>query len=1202
MKTKLFDVRKVVSLVSLLAPLILFGTPTTWWVATNGVDEEGRGGEDEPFATLPYALGKAVDGDTIKVAEGDFELSAELAVNKAVTLVGKGKGITTLFRKPSVAKMRILNISAAAIVRDFTIRGGLLSDAKGDLGAGVLMTAGTLSDCEVCFCTNLLPKTNGNGYGGAVCAREALVDGCVIHDNFATGCDGAAVYLGANATLSNSLVRGNRNDMLKGYYTCGGVVALGTATSVMDKCTVTENFAMRYGAVYAKNGSVRDSVIWGNDGWEKGFSFFDVAGEAAKFSNCHYESNPDFVDAAAQDYRLAASSPVAATLGAFGKVEPISDYGLRANKLKVVEGGEVAFTSCCFGVSPAECVWDFGDGSTEVDTGTGAVHAYAKHGTYTVKLLVDGEVVATRANYISVTPSTVFVDEVSANPTPPYASAETAARHVEDVDAYVSEGATVQVAAGDYALTTGLRLLDNVTFQGSGWTNCILRQTAGTRVVTLNAASKLDGFTVCDGVLSVSFAEGCGVSAVEDGAVISHCCISNNVFGSTNMKGGGVRMDDSTISHCIICCNGQPVGSAVTVVGPGGGVAVMQQNLKQSTAEIDNCLFYGNGGDDGGGLYLKAACKVTNCTFANNRSTKSGGGVFVATATYYSPAKSAFVNCIFSDNVAASDTGDGRPNWSCAKSADLDVDSKNCLFGNDSATFGISPETGAVEFKSLVNNDFHLGASSAAKTSGFVLPDMPVDLDGVERSDESCAIGCYEYVASAEFTCSMAVSPLAAFTDEEVMFAASAENVPGDGVPVFTWTLTDTFGNQRVLEGASVVAPFPHVGIHKVSLAATAGGQTVRKSYEYDLQIAARTNYVTAAVSDAAEFPYDAPEKAATNVLDVLDWLIDRSVVVLDAGDHFLTNEAVVASAVTLSGAGMDATRIIRVGKGRCFTVNNRAAVLQDLTIAGGRYDRVFSKGANVNFGADGGILRRCRLTAGRIDDQNNHICGAAFASDSIYTLVENCIINANTNTQCRWANSASGMIIHLAGGKMRNCLIADNQAEGNNAIHVGAEAEVENCTVVSNVLTHAITQVIPGEGGTSIQPVVVLYSKGGKIRNCVFSHNATPNNTAPDGELMGKPNWALANASYAAYVQMNCWDGSTDLGTGCVAQNPCFVSPDSGNWRLCVPSSCRNAGQKLDWMEGAADLDGRPRVFGRRPDLGCYELQQGYGLTVLIR
>ena len=78
---------------------------------------------------------------------------------------------------------------------------------------------------------------------------------------------------------------------------------------------------------------------------------------------------------------------------------------------------------------------------------------------------------------------------------------------------------------------------------------------------------------------------------------------------------------------------------------------------------------------------------------------------------------------------------------------------------------------------------------------------------------------------------------------------------------------------------------------------------------------------------------------------------------------------------------------------------------------------------------------------------------------------------------------------------------------------------------------------------------------------------------------------------------------GSIDLGSNCVdGEKVGFKGADAGDFRIDAFSSCRNKGLFLDWMDGATDLDGNPRIFGKAPDIGCYECQVGPGLMLLMR
>jgi len=70
----------------------------------------------------------------------------------------------------------------------------------------------------------------------------------------------------------------------------------------------------------------------------------------------------------------------------------------------------------------------------------------------------------------------------------------------------------------------------------------------------------------------------------------------------------------------------------------------------------------------------------------------------------------------------------------------------------------------------------------------------------------------------------------------------------------------------------------------------------------------------------------------------------------------------------------------------------------------------------------------------------------------------------------------------------------------------------------------------------------------------------------------------------------------------GCINADPLFADPDHGDFTLLPNSPCRNAALQEDWMEGATDLVGSPRVSGRGVDMGCYELFVPSGLNIIVR
>ena len=137
------------------------------------------------------------------------------------------------------------------------------------------------------------------------------------------------------------------------------------------------------------------------------------------------------------------------------------------------------------------------------------------------------------------------------------------------------------------------------------------------------------------------------------------------------------------------------------------------------------------------------------------------------------------------------------------------------------------------------------------------------------------------------------------------------------------------------------------------------------------------------------------------------------------------------------------------------------------------------------------------------------------------------------------------------------DCLLYGNHA--NAAAGAARLAFLYNCTVVSNSATGA-------GGGT--------YST--RAWNSVIWGNTAPVDA----------NWGPA--SYSNDLHHSC---TTPLPgpDGNITNDPAFVDAPNGDYRISVSSPCFNAGSN-EVVTTSVDLDGNPRIAGRRVDMGAYE------------
>lgn len=174
-----------------------------------------------------------------------------------------------------------------------------------------------------------------------------------------------------------------------------------------------------------------------------------------------------------------------------------------------------------------------------------------------------------------------------------------------------------------------------------------------------------------------------------------------------------------------------------------------------------------------------------------------------------------------------------------------------------------------------------------------------------------------------------------------------------------------------------------------------------------------------------------------------------------------------------------------------------------------------------------------------------------------------------------------------------RNCLfdagsIINAGVMGGSVLRIKAANTNDNCTFVNNIGLAANVNHAPIHNDRT--PVV---------RNCIFW-----NNLDKEGGTLR----ATSSSSHNA-ATVNCAADLTLGGTksALLTASP-FVDAENGDYTLAKKvagekSPCLGTGVKLDWMEGALDLAGHPRVRENElVDLGCYSYYVTPGLTLFIR
>ena len=326
------------------------------YVEVDGSNETGHGTIDEPYKTIPHAIGKAVFGATVHVGSGEFwgSLDGDVNMKDGVSLIGAGSSQTTLWGWGST--ISATDVSSETTISGFTITGGdteygggihlhssspaitgcfITDNWAGEYGGGVYAedSSPRISDCTITF--NEADEEDGGGIalrhstltmtrcalsdnyaddddGGALSLDNstATVTDCDIIDNWSDD-DGGGVYCwGSTLTITNCVVAGNDAD-----HGDGGGILVRDSSAAITNCTVTGNTAYSWwdagGGIYGEDSDpvITNCIVWGNsqDLSYCSASYSDIGG--GDHGEGGFSADPLFVSAETGDYRLAGGSP-----------------------------------------------------------------------------------------------------------------------------------------------------------------------------------------------------------------------------------------------------------------------------------------------------------------------------------------------------------------------------------------------------------------------------------------------------------------------------------------------------------------------------------------------------------------------------------------------------------------------------------------------------------------------------------------------------------------------------------------------------------------------------------------------------------------------------------------------------------------------------------------------------------------------------
>ena len=1152
---------------------------------------------DTKGATDYTAITEAVaQGGTVELGEGTFYVNHQIELTGAVTLKGAGRDVTIVKQigkreKNSVNHRAFYMNNASAVLSDLTVTGGFIYAGGSNIannGAGVLIdtNGGQVLDCRVTDCVPAMNSYSAVYLNGdnALVART-IIDNNKVDNTYDNkyGFQGSGVYV-SKGRVESCLITGNTNWSTGRNATESAVCAGG---GCVVNCTITANDGVNAGGAYAGSGKFYNCIIYGNSASKKqnnGAAYagsVEWDGKAENFINCMFV-DPLFKDVG--DYHLKSASEA---IGA-GNVTDISigdskdldgvklvrdgksDLGCyqyvpdgtvtfdfeATSETTIFAGGQVSFRVVVDGAAPSDYsyAWSFGDelSSTEAEP----TITFEKSGRYDVRLVVtdpsSGETLfdETRPSLVLISREVIELRD-----------GESFALAVEEA----MEGCKIVLAEGTFALSSNYTLPAGVSITGAG--DGTLLNLNKKQLVINHPDSFLKDCKVtgCDIGMNTT---GGGVVIGENGGTVSGCWFDGSKASLAYNSYGlclTVKGASGLVTHCRFTNNDMRFKNNAY----GSCIALL-------AGQVDNCLFADNQSINGGAAYLKGGM-FRNCTVVGNKATRTseaglaatswnGGGLYVDSNTGLT-----IQNCLVCNNTA--DTG--GDNWYCTKT--LTEEQKAEMFVNCC-------------FEDLkIDETYHLLVGSPSINAGLDYDgvDEDTDLDGAPRKNGKLVdIGCYEYVASSEFICTIEASKPASFVGEYVSLKANLEDEVDPAKYDFAWD----FGEAGVT--ADVQNPtvaLSALGPHDVTLVITEkdGGTEMLRTTEAGL--------VKVYPRIVEIYPGDDIGAAFDDILD------GQTITFAADGEYVFSNDVTVAHGVTITGQGVDKT-IMRMAKGvnkRFFTLNHPDAVVTKLTLSGGGCDSSTDSvgsyhGGGVRIEAKGGCVSECRIT-GCQSGMNG--MGMAVYLNSADAHVTRCVIDGNFSLN----RFPSGAAVTVDKGQVDNCLIVSNSVSGTSrgdSRYAGGltvnGGKALNCTVVGN----------KGHGAGGVGSAAA-----GRVINCIAADNTI---AVACTSVASMPEWCGTASSFE-----NCIVGTDQTAPNetCLSSDPKFVDAANMDFHLQKGSPAINAGTYAAWMDAATDLDGNPRVKHVKRyratgeikrtyvDLGCYETEwRGPGFAIWLK
>ena len=304
----------------LLLAALSANAQTTRYVSVDGSDAGDNNclNVANPCRSVSWAVFKAVSGDTISVAAGDYQSS--FSTSKSLNVVGAGRDLTRLqaSANPGTASNRVITVTDPTgaptfLISDLTIRHGnrVGTFFPDTAGGGVFSDSGWLTVRRVTFTLNhasqaggglycadiacqledvvFVDNTASNGAGMAFAANSGTLTDVVFEQNTA-GVGGGGMSVGSNRTPTLNRVTFVNNSA---GFNGGGIRCWPGAAPVLNDTDFMDNSADRGGGLYGDGCSptITGGEFDNNTAISEGGGMYNLGESVPKLTGTRFSGN-----------------------------------------------------------------------------------------------------------------------------------------------------------------------------------------------------------------------------------------------------------------------------------------------------------------------------------------------------------------------------------------------------------------------------------------------------------------------------------------------------------------------------------------------------------------------------------------------------------------------------------------------------------------------------------------------------------------------------------------------------------------------------------------------------------------------------------------------------------------------------------------------------------------------------------------------